>query len=94
MKSKILIIEDVPEMAELIKMYMENAGFEVSAFETAETALEALKTSSAPDLVLLDLNLPGMSGLEFLKNFRSNYKATIPVIIVSARDADEDMITG
>ncbi|MCI5523369.1 MAG: response regulator transcription factor [Treponema sp.] len=94
MKSKILIIEDVPEMAELIKMYMENAGFEVSAFETAETALEALKTSSAPDLVLLDLNLPGMSGLEFLKNFRSNYKATIPVIIVSARDADEDIITG
>ena len=94
MKSKILIIEDVPEMAELIKMYMENAGFEVSAFETAETALEALKTASAPDLVLLDLNLPGMSGLEFLKNFRSNYKATIPVIIVSARDADEDIITG
>ena len=41
-----------------------------------------------------DLNLPGMSGLEFLKNFRSNYKATIPVIIVSARDADEDIITG
>ncbi len=94
MKSKILVIEDVPEMAQLIGMYMENAGFEAQKCETAEEALDKLKASWQPDLVLLDLNLPGMSGMDFLKKFREEYKTTIPVIIVSARDADEDIIAG
>ena len=94
MKSKILVIEDVPEMAQLVCMYMENAGFEAKSTETAEEAIHELNGGYTPDLVLLDLNLPGMSGLEFLKKFRENYKTTIPVIIVSARDADEDIITG
>ncbi|MCR5317388.1 MAG: response regulator transcription factor [Treponema sp.] len=94
MKSKILVIEDILEMSELISLYMNNAGFETNACETAETALEMLKDGYVPDLVLLDLNLPGMSGLEFLQQFRKNYKTTIPVIIVSARDADEDIIAG
>lgn len=94
MKNKILVIEDVPEMAQLISMYMTNAGFECTTCESAENALENLETGYLPHLILLDLNLPGMSGLEFLKKFRENYKTTIPVIIVSARDADEDIITG
>lgn len=94
MKTKILIIEDVPEMAELICMYLNNADFESLAFDTAEKALEKLSAGYSPALVILDLNLPGMSGFDFLKTFRKNYKATIPVIIVSARDADEDIIEG
>ena len=94
MKSKILVIEDILEMSELISLYMNNAGFETKACETAEAALEMLKDGYVPDLVLLDLNLPGMSGLEFLQQFRKDYKTTIPVIIVSARDADEDIIAG
>lgn len=94
MKSKIIIIEDVKEMSDLVSMYIENAGYEALPCETAEIALEKLSGGYIPDLVLLDLNLPGMSGLEFLKHFREEYKATIPVIIVSARDADEDIIAG
>ncbi|MBQ3687397.1 MAG: response regulator transcription factor [Treponema sp.] len=94
MKSKIIIIEDVKEMSDLVSMYIENAGYEALPCETAEIALEKLSGGYIPDLVLLDLNLPGMSGLEFLKRFREEYKATIPVIIVSARDADEDIIAG
>ncbi len=94
MKSKILVIEDVPEMAQLVCMYMNNAGFESLSCETAENALAELNKGYSPDLVLLDLNLPGMSGLDFLKQFREQYKTSIPVIIVSARDADEDIITG
>jgi len=92
MKSKILVIEDVPEMAQLVCMYMENAGFESLSFETAELALDKLRDGYVPDLILLDLNLPGMSGLDFLKKFREEFKTIIPVIIVSARDADEDII--
>ena len=94
MKTQILIIEDVVEMSQLVTMYMQNAGFECTACETAENALETLRGGKIPDLVILDLNLPGMSGLEFLKTFRHEFRLTIPVIIVSARDADEDIITG
>lgn len=94
MKTKILVIEDVPEMAELICMYLKNADFEPQSFDTAEKALEKLDAGYSPALVILDLNLPRISGFDFLKIFRKNYKATIPVIIVSARDADEDIIKG
>ncbi len=94
MKSKILIIEDVPEMAQLVSMYMKNAGFECLACESAEIALQKLAEGWKSDLILLDLNLPGMSGLDFLNKFRQEYRTTIPVIIVSARDADEDIIAG
>ncbi len=93
MNSRILVIEDVPEMAELVSMYLTKAGLEVKAVGTAEDGLVELE-KGVPDLVILDLNLPGMSGFDFLKRFRKDYKATIPVIIVSARDADEDIISG
>ena len=94
MKNEILVIEDVPEMAQLICMYLENSSFSTTSLDTAEKALEKLETGYLPDLVILDLNLPGMSGFEFLKQFRDNYKPIIPVMIVSARDADEDIING
>ena len=92
MNAHILIIEDVPEMAELISIYLQKSGMETEKCESAEIALECLK-KKVPDLVVLDLNLPGMSGLDFLKKFRTEYKKTIPVVIVSARDSDEDIIT-
>ena len=72
MKNKILIIEDVPEMSELINMYMTNGGFDTQVCESAEDAQKLLEGTYLPDLVLLDLNLPGMSGLDFLKHFREN----------------------
>lgn len=90
-KNKILIIEDVPEMADLIALYVQNAGMEPIAHSSAEEA-EASLREQIPHAVLLDLNLPGMSGMDFLKKFRAEYKDSIPVIIVSARDADEDII--
>ncbi|MBO4404779.1 MAG: response regulator transcription factor [Treponema sp.] len=92
--SSILVIEDVVEMSELISLYLKNDGFDVKAVESAEDAFEVLEKGYRTDLVLLDLNLPGMSGLDFLQKFRSEYKKAIPVIIVSARDADEDIIQG
>ncbi|MDR3283766.1 MAG: response regulator transcription factor [Treponema sp.] len=91
MKAKILIVEDVAEMAELISLYLEKDGMETRRCETAEIALAGLD-SFAPDLVILDLNLPGMDGFEFLQRFRKNYAT--PVLIASARDADEDIISG
>lgn len=91
MKEKILIIEDVKEMSDLISMYLTKEGMDTKQCESAEDALSLLETYS-PDLVVLDLNLPGVDGFEFLKQFRKNF--SVPVIIVSARDADEDIISG
>ncbi len=93
MNSKILVVEDVTEMAQLAAMYLTKSGMMVEAVGSAEEALEHV-TKELPDLIILDLNLPGMSGFDFLKKFRDEYSASLPVIIVSARDADEDIING
>ena len=91
MKDRIAIVEDVAEMAELMRLYLENEGWETLRFETAEAALEVLAIETV-SLVILDLNLPGMDGFAFLDRFRK--ERTTPVLIVSARSADEDIITG
>lgn len=94
MKTSILIIEDIPEMADLMAMYLENDNFDTVKCESAEKAIEQLSNGYNPALVLLDINLPRMSGFDFLKEFREKTSTVTPVIIVSARDADEDIIEG
>ena len=93
-KPYVFIIEDEESISKLVCMYLEKSGIKPEAFYNAEDALKALNTGAKPDLLLLDLNLPGMSGFDFLKEFRRMFKASIPVMIVSARDADEDIING
>lgn len=91
MNAEVLIIEDVKEMSDLVAMYLGKEGMTVQCVESAEEAFSILEKFS-PDIVILDLNLPGMDGYEFLNQFRKTNK--VPVIIVSARDADEDIISG
>ena len=91
MQARILVIEDVKEMAELIRLYLQKEGVEAALCETAEEALAEFGRQRF-DLVVLDVNLPGMDGFEFLQRLRKT--SSVPVMIVSARDADEDMILG
>ena len=93
-RPRIFIIEDVPEMASLIAMYIEKADMQAFSYSTAEAALSEMKTTGEPDCLILDLNLPGMSGFDFLTSIRRDFRPTVPVVIVSARDADEDVIKG
>jgi DNA-binding response OmpR family regulator len=90
-KARILVIEDVREMADLIGLYLGGEGMEVVSCQTGEEGLERFR-SSRFDLVVLDINLPGMDGFEFLQHLRR--ESAVPVVIVSARDADEDMVLG
>lgn len=90
----VLIIEDEEAISKLVSLYLKKANIESSIFSTAEDALEYLNNGKSPDLILLDLNLPGMSGFDFLKHFAPLNSKGIPVLIVSARDADEDIIQG
>jgi two-component system response regulator RegX3 len=90
-QAKVLIIEDVREMADLIGLYLHKEGMEATLCETGEEGLVAFEKDRF-DLVVLDINLPGIDGFEFLQRLRRT--SAVPVMIVSARDADEDMILG
>jgi DNA-binding response OmpR family regulator len=90
-RARILIVEDEQEVSDLIAAYLAREGFETLACGSAEAALEA-EGSGSIDLVVLDLNLPGMDGFEFLSDLRKRRK--VPVIILSARSTDEDMVLG
>lgn len=88
----IYIIEDDEAISKLITLYMNKSDIDTKSFSDGETALEFLSYSKLPDLIILDLNLPGMSGFDFLKKFREQNDKSIPIVIVSARDQDEDII--
>jgi DNA-binding response OmpR family regulator len=87
----VLIVEDDREIAELIRTYLERDGFAALTVGSAEEAILEYAVR-LPDLMVLDLGLPGADGLELLRHFRG--RSTAPVIIVSARESDEDKVVG
>jgi DNA-binding response OmpR family regulator len=89
--SRILVVEDDHDIAELICVYLEREGLRTTIVGSAEEAVIDLAERS-PDLLVLDLGLPGADGLELLRRVRD--KSTFPVIIVSARESDEDKVAG
>jgi DNA-binding response OmpR family regulator len=88
---RVLIVEDDHDIAELIAVYLEREGLSTTIVGSAEEAVIDL-AERAPDLAVLDLGLPGADGLELLRSMRDS--STFPVIIVSARESDEDKIAG
>jgi two-component system response regulator RegX3 len=91
MKAKVLVVEDEREIGELIGDYLTREGIEATLVESGEDGFKALE-GSAYDLVVLDINLPGIDGFQFLEKVRKS--RDLPVIILSARSSDEDMILG
>jgi DNA-binding response OmpR family regulator len=89
--ARVLIIEDEIELAELIQLYLTDEGIECVVCPTAECGMERL-AGEIYDLIVLDINLPRMDGFEFLQELRRT--RSVPVIIVSAREADEDIVHG
>ncbi len=96
-KQKILIVDDDAHIAELISLYLIKECFETEVAEDGEKALEKLKPFG-PDLVLLDLMLPGMDGYQVLREIRSGSRgrdfATLPVILLSAKGEVFDKVLG
>ncbi|HUG07564.1 MAG TPA: response regulator transcription factor [Acidimicrobiia bacterium] len=87
----ILIIEDEPGLAESVRYALEAEGFEVSVAESGFAGLEAARRDS-PDLVLLDLMLPEMSGLDVCRQIRLS--SDVPIIMLTAKDSEADKVTG
>jgi two-component system alkaline phosphatase synthesis response regulator PhoP len=91
---KILIVEDEKDILDLIRLYLEKDGYRIS---TAMTGLEGLKMvkSEHPDLVILDLMLAEMDGLEVCKRIRADPQtALLPVIMLTAKAEESDMVIG
>lgn len=94
-KPYIYVIEDEESISKLICLYLSKSEMITNAFMNAEDALNSIIKDKTPDLIILDLNLPGMSGFDFLKQLQSYYSSNMPsVVILSARDSDEDIIKG
>ena len=89
--SAILIIEDEPELARVLRAYLEQAGFTVLTAGRGDTGLSTWE-HERPDLVILDLNLPGMDGLDVAREIRR--KSTTPIIMITARVEEADQLIG
>ena len=89
---QILLVEDDLALADGLQTALKREGFTVNHVTEGLTALTAVKSES-PDLVILDIGLPDIDGLEVLKRIRNNHK-TLPVLILTARDSLDDKITG
>lgn len=90
----ILIVEDEPDVAELMRYNLAREGYATFIAESGDAAVEAALTSS-PDLILLDIMLPGMNGWEVCRTIRTSVKDRLtPIIMVSALTAEESRIKG
>lgn len=87
-KTKVLIVEDDQEIARLTTLYLEAEGYDVDVVHEGNLALEAIR-SIEPDLVLLDLMLPGMSGAQICRQAREFYHGMILVLTASADEMSE-----
>ena len=91
----IYVIEDEESISKLIQLYLSKEQIDSKEFLNAEDALKELEKGLKPNMIILDLNLPGMSGFEFLEQLQKLFNNDLPsVMILSARDTDEDIIKG
>ena len=89
-KQKILIIDDEEMILSMLKTCLQAEDFLVYTADSAKKALELL--SAAPDLILLDINMPGMDGLEFCRHVREHISC--PILFLTARVTERDVVTG
>ena len=94
MEARILVVDDEPEICELVRVYLEAEGFLVEALLDGAAALARVRDASAPaiDLAILDVMLPGASGLEVCRAIRE--RSAYPVIMLTARGEQADKIAG
>jgi phosphate regulon transcriptional regulator PhoB len=90
-KARILVVEDEQHVAELITLYLDKEGFETVTAGDGPRALQMARELK-PDLVLLDLMLPGMDGLDVFREMRK--ESRVPVIVVTARGEEVDRVVG
>ena len=89
--ARILVVEDEPSIREVLSLYLRRAGYQVTVVGDGREALDTL-SSQTPDLVVLDLMLPEVSGLEVTRWLRE--RGDTPIIMLTARREEQDRIAG
>lgn len=93
-KKKILVVDDENHIQELIKYNLEISGYKVETVDTGEEALEKIDINT-PDIVILDVMLPGIDGLEVCKQIKMNKKTkNVPIIMLTAKSDEFDKVLG
>jgi len=87
----ILVVDDEPKIVQIARDYLEHAGFSVLAASEGKSALDIAR-SAKPDLVILDLGLPGLDGLDVTRALRKN--SSMPIIMLTARSEETDKLVG
>jgi DNA-binding response OmpR family regulator len=87
----ILVVEDEASIASFVSLYLKNAGYEVRSVPTGSAALNQV-AADMPSLIILDLNLPDMDGIEICRRIRKS--SDVPILMLTARDEDVDKIIG
>jgi DNA-binding response OmpR family regulator len=90
---RVLVVEDDSTVSEVVTRYLEREGFVVESAYDGQTALERA-LAEPPELVVLDLMIPGPDGFEVLRRLRADAPAPVPVIILTARGEEADCVSG
>lgn len=94
MAKRILAVDDEEDILELLRYNLRRDGYQVECAATGEDALE-LATANSPDLILLDLMLPGLDGLSVCRALKANPRtASVPVVMLTARGEEADVVAG
>jgi DNA-binding response OmpR family regulator len=91
MSKKIFVVDDEPQIVKVLKAYLENAGFQVVTASDGKAALLTFQREK-PDFMILDLNLPGMDGLDICRAVR--HESNIPILMLTARVEEADRLIG
>lgn len=93
-KERVLLVEDEGDIRDVIEYNLEREGYQTLAFDNGEAGLEAIRNET-PDLVLLDLMLPGIDGLEICRQLKGNPATRdIPIIMITAKTEESDVVLG
>ena len=92
-KARILVVEDEDDILELVRFNLMKEGYQVIGVSSGEAALQAVKT--LPELVLLDLMLPGLDGLEVCRLLRADAQTrNLPIVMLTAKGEEADVVDG
>lgn len=91
MQTEILVVDDEPEIADLVALYLGNEGFAVRRFYSPKEALDSA-LEAPPELAVLDVMMPGLDGFTLCRRLREKY--TFPIIMLTAKEEEIDKITG
>jgi DNA-binding response OmpR family regulator len=89
---RILVVDDEPAIVDAVTYALRASGFEVDTFGDGESALEAARSKDGYDVLVLDVRLPGLSGIEICRRLRS--ESDVPILILTAMDAEVDRVLG